>query len=239
MKTTIPTQTQLKTWPTETIWYRLRNALKLTTESLHLVAVLWTELKARGEDMSKVDVQWSGHLSAIAEGKLDPKILVTFGGRPASVLTAIARLPSEDQAKFLDPVYKVPVLTPKKDGTGHQTVLRSPASLKTAEAVQVFGGGTVRTPEEQRDHVSALRYRTPAPRLPQRDADPDAALLAALPLTPEQRKQLINYRETRRPPTSITELVMRWMVQHNAMKATPSHSRARLDRLSEGASAYL
>jgi hypothetical protein len=219
----------------EQLWSGLQQAIKLTERGLRLAAIYWIELKNRGQDLSRVDVPWSNYFAAVATGKLDPRLILSYGWHDG-LLSMVADLVPEDQAKIVNPRSKIPLLVPNADGTAFDTVLRSPAGMKVSELQQVFGDGRIRNPDEQRKYAPPLNHR-PTPRLNgSDDPGPDLDLFNAL--TPEQRQQVRRYAATRHPPVAFVDLVIRWAVQRGACKETPAPSRARRSGMATGSEAH-
>jgi hypothetical protein len=223
MKDTVPTKAELKRMTQEQLWAGLREAIKLTEHGLRLAAIYWVELKERGQDLSKVDVPWSSYFPAVAEGKLDPRLILSYGWHEG-LLSTVASLVPEDQAKIANPRDKVPLLVPNASGNGTHTVMRAPAVMKMSELQQVFGDGRIRTPDEQRKHVQPLPNRK---RSNDDIEDTGADLDLFNALTPQQREQVRRYAATRHPPVAFVDLVVRWAVQRGACKETPAPARQR------------
>ena len=126
-----------------------KRAIGHSADGLKEAATIWCALKERGRDMSDLQGPFVEHFPAIASGRLLPEILFSFGGSLRLVET-ISTLVPEDQAKLVRPGATVAVLT-----SSGEVEQRKPAELPIAVARQVLGGGYIRTPEEQRPHLTA------------------------------------------------------------------------------------
>jgi hypothetical protein len=123
----------------------------MTAKGLQRAAVAWVELERRGENLSAYRNPLTVRLPDIASGKLNPELIIHYGANRA-VLSSLAELVPEDQAKLAVDKATVEVMTP----TGPKT--RRVNDLRVAELKQVFGGGKIRTPAEQK------RFMAPAPK---------------------------------------------------------------------------
>jgi hypothetical protein len=241
MKITMPTAKQFKAMSADQLWDGLDKALKFTEESLRIAAAYWMELLNRGEDMSRLGVPWSEHFPAIAAGRLDPRMILAYGGHSKAVLDLVTDLVPEDQAKIANPRDPIPLVVPDADG-GLKTIMRAPDVMKASELRQVLGDGRIRTPDEQRPHVVMPPVRPAAKpeagKAPEKAEQSNADLDLFNALTPAQRDQVRRYAATRRPPVAFVDLVVRWAVQHGACKETPAPSRGRRSGAANGREAH-
>jgi hypothetical protein len=88
----------------------------------------------------------------VASGKLEPEMLLIYGGR-SEVLSKIATLVPEEQKRLVSDKGRVQVI---------DTVKGAPRSVRLMDLTipklnQVIGGGRIRMPDEQRSHVPAAR----------------------------------------------------------------------------------
>lgn len=81
---------------TETLRNHLARALKMTAQALVYLAAIWKELERRGEDLSDLRTSLSDYLPRIADGTLDPDLVVKYAGRKM-LIKAIGNLPLEQQ----------------------------------------------------------------------------------------------------------------------------------------------
>lgn len=137
---------------------QLRTALaqSLTMSAKHLayLAAIWGELERRGEDLSDLRTGLAVYLPQIAAGRLDANAVIRFAGQP-TVLRSIMGMPLERQ-RALARGEPVKVLTAAPDGTYSAAEL--PAyTLTAAQARMVFDGDKIRSPEEQRASLEAVR----------------------------------------------------------------------------------
>jgi hypothetical protein len=167
----------LKSLETQEVWAEFKKAVARTAEGIARMAECWCELQDRGEDLSAYRNPMLSFLPDVASGKLLPEVLLRYGASP-SLTSAISRLVPEDQAKLATAEARVSILQP--DGT---TRIARVTDLRQAELRQVLGDGRIRTPDEQRPHVTAsprpTAPRKPAARQPADEFDLTAVLSKA------------------------------------------------------------
>ncbi len=91
-----PTPTDLTGWPTERLKEELATAMQVSATGLLRLAMVWSELERRGEDLTAVRTTFGRWLPRVATGVLLPELVIQFAGRP-SVLDAVAALPVTEQ----------------------------------------------------------------------------------------------------------------------------------------------
>lgn len=136
-------------------------AVANTAAGLRRMAVIWVELKERGEDMSAFTNPLLSFLPAVASGKLEPEMLLIYGGR-SDVLSKIATLVPEEQKRLASGEGRVQIIDTVKGAARSVRLM----DLTIPKLNQIIGDGRIRTPDEQRPHVPAARstYHKPAAR---------------------------------------------------------------------------
>lgn len=194
---------------TETLWAEFRNLLAVTADNFKRMAIIWCELKERGEDMSAYVNPLTARLPAVAAGRLLPEILIRYAAKP-ELLDALESLVPEGQAKLATDTARVPVLIWKD---GKQVVAnRRPAELTAAEVRQVFAFGVIRDRAQQRHH---LPPEPPKGRGGRYLGAVDVAVMCdALGLTPAQRDDLVRAASALNldPPGVIRRLLVTHLI---------------------------
>lgn len=129
---------------TEHLKRRLAEQMELSARHLVEMALIWTELENRGEDLSALRTSLTDYLPKIATGSLDAQAVVQFAGN-RQLLRYFATLPIERQRELLDDGDVVIVLPASKN-----TTHRKLASMTGQEVTQVFGHGLVRSVDDQK-----------------------------------------------------------------------------------------
>lgn len=151
MSDLIPRPNDIAAIPTATLRAELARGITDTAAHFARLAVIWTELERRGEDLSDLRRGLGGRLPQIAAGVLAAEAVVAFAERPA-VLDAMAGLPLARQRELAAGA-AVQVLTPESAEATAVPLARLPA----ATVRLVLAGGQERTPEEQRAALVARR----------------------------------------------------------------------------------
>jgi hypothetical protein len=120
--------------------------LKVTSEYLVYMSIIWAELNNRGVDLTGLRSGLMEYVPLIAANKLDASLVIEFAGNK-TLLSALARLPIQQQQNIAK-TKKVPFIQDiKGEFKEIQLDLRS---AKAADIYQVFGGATgFREPEHQ------------------------------------------------------------------------------------------
>jgi hypothetical protein len=224
----------LKKMTTPELWAEFRRTLATTAEGLRHLAVLWCELKNRGEDMSGYHNSFTSFLPAVAAGKLHPEALILFNPVPA-LLDAVQKLVPEEQARLVQKAARLPVR--QQDGT---TKDMRPIDLSGAQIRQVFGDGMIRTPAQQKRYMPApkpvvqpVAKVEPVALAPRRVVDhahtttQNQMLFAALGLTPSQRLDLQSFAN--KEGMSCAAVLVNLAVEHGLIRGAvrvSAHKRA-------------
>lgn len=139
---------------------RLTKATSLTVEGLREMAVIMTEKKRRGHDLSNVRIGLRHHLLRIGSGQLLPEVVVHFAGKP-SLFNVIGTLPHDEQKRLADgqPV-SLMVLGP--DGR-YEERLSDPLEMQPDQIALAFAPGRLREKTEQSNLLDQRRERASAP----------------------------------------------------------------------------
>ncbi len=143
--TPLQRHTDITAVPTEQLRQELMQAIGITARTLGYLAQVWAELERRGEDLSDLRSGLMVYLPLIAEGRLDPELVVRCAGQ-AGLLKAAAEVPLEEQRRMLE--HGVALLEAGDDGSVAE-VLRPVERLTAPEVRRVFAGSTIRRPAEQ------------------------------------------------------------------------------------------
>lgn len=150
----LPTPYELGSMSTQQLRSALAQSLAMSAQHLAYLAMIWSELEKRGEDLSDLRVGLAAYLPQIAAGRLDAEAVVRFAGQP-TVLRSMAGLPLLRQ-NALAKGEPVKVLTVGADG--QYSAVELPAyTLTAAQARMVFDGDKLRSPEEQRAMLESAR----------------------------------------------------------------------------------
>jgi hypothetical protein len=141
-----PDRAEIKAMSNAELKDAFKAALARLEEGWQRQAEVYRELEGRGEDVS--DVPSAQVLALVAAGKLLPRIAAVFLGA-TKLCAAIATLPTDEQANLADGGAVIPVV-------GDLGMIANiPAGYLSDEQIeQVFGGGRIRTPEQQRFYRS-------------------------------------------------------------------------------------
>lgn len=159
-----------KQMSTPDLWREFKAAWSALSSHLRHVAELYVELTERGEDVSAFNLATvSQYFVDIAHGRLDPAFAWQNSSYPPLV-RAVATLVPEEQAKLAKPGATVAVAV---EGSQTEVVNVRPAHLKVDQIKQVFVGGRIRTPAQQRrDAPHKFKAVRKAPALPMAAATP-------------------------------------------------------------------
>lgn len=131
--------------PTEDLRRELADAIGVTARTLQRLAAIWHELESRGEDLSALRGGLFAYLPAIADGRLDPAVVVRCAGQ-AMLIKALMALPVERQRDLLES--GVPMIT-IDDGGSLREERRPLERIGVHDIRRVFVGDAIRPPVEQ------------------------------------------------------------------------------------------
>ena len=77
----------------------LSKSLKITSDYLVYMSLIWSELNRRGEDMSELKSGLFQYIPLIATNQLDASLVVEFAGNK-TLLSALSRLPLDQQKEI-------------------------------------------------------------------------------------------------------------------------------------------
>lgn len=86
---------------TETLKAELSRQIGVTADHVRRLALIWSELERRGEDLSALRTGIASYLPAIAAGRLIPEAVVRLAGN-RTALRAVAYLSPVEQRRLLD-----------------------------------------------------------------------------------------------------------------------------------------
>lgn len=141
--------------PTDDLKKQLAESIGVTARTLSQMAAIWTELESRGEDLSALRGGLMSYLPLIAEGRLDPELVVRAAGQ-ATLLKAASALSIADQRDLLEnglPVFDV-------DKEGQFVERRVPVeNVGMMEIRRAIAADHIRTPAEQARLAAPARDR--------------------------------------------------------------------------------
>lgn len=147
----------LRTMDTEALREELYNAIGITVRAIERVAAIWTELEARGEDLSDVRFALSSYMRPVQSGRLLPEAVAQLAGRRRT-LDLVATLPVADQRRLIE---GEAVEVVKGD---QETVEKNLDQMTFSETAAVIRDGMIRTVNEQRLALKRLGERRPRRR---------------------------------------------------------------------------
>lgn len=115
----------------------LSKSLKLTSDYLVYMSLIWSELNKRGVDLSELKSGLFSYIPLIATNQLDARLVVEFAGNK-TLLSALSRLPIEKQAEVAE-TKSLPFVTYDE----HQKTIETTLDLtkaKPSQIYQVLGG---------------------------------------------------------------------------------------------------
>lgn len=123
----------------------LARGLQITAKHLRHLATIWRELENRGEDLSDIRHGLMSYLPAIANGVMEPQLIVNYAGHK-TLLSALSSLPIENQQKIAETGF-VTVVT--EDGDEVETPVNK---LRASEINRIFdiSSRKIRSTDEQR-----------------------------------------------------------------------------------------
>lgn len=164
--------TDLAAMSTADLHHALGEAIGLTARAISHVAVIWTELTNRGEDLSGYKFALADYMLKVSSGKLLPEAVAQLAGRTRT-LGLLAEMPINEQRRLIDGGL-IPAVT--DDGI----VEKSLADLSWTEAARVIRAGRVVTAKQQQialTRMQAARRRPGRGRRYSVGVDADAGLV--------------------------------------------------------------
>jgi hypothetical protein len=127
-----------------------QRSLGLSARALVNSARLWSELRARGHEVS-VRGMFGTYLPLIASGEVLPEVLVTFAGATNTLLDAVTSLPVEQQKAIMsDGGLRVPIVEKTAGGELTERMVKVEPTWSATTVKQVFADRRIKTPDEQR-----------------------------------------------------------------------------------------
>lgn len=174
IKRTTDARTDLSAMTTAEMKAELHKAIGITAQAIARVALLWTELTRRNEDLSDVPFALAAYMADVASGRLLPEAVAALAGR-VRTLKIVSDLPIDEQRSIIIDQRAIPILA--ADGEVRKKRLDD---LTFAETARVIADGRVRSIDEQRlvlgraETAAAARRNRPrrGPR-PRITVDPD------------------------------------------------------------------
>lgn len=142
----LPALTDIGATDTATLKTALARSLVMTAEGVRYSALVYNELKSRGEDMSDMRSGLAPYLQLIAGGQLSAELVVRFAGQK-TLLAALAKTPPSEQKRIAD-AGTVEVVRLSENGD-REVESVSLHRLSASDIRYVFGENGVRSPDEQ------------------------------------------------------------------------------------------
>jgi hypothetical protein len=130
-------RSQIKQASLEQLKAELSRSLKVTSDYLIYMSVIWSELNDRGVDLSHLNSNLFQYIPLIAANKLDARLVVEFAGNK-TLLTAFSKIDMDLQAQIVE-TKSVPFVEINEDNTVTKTQLDL-TTAKAQQIYQVFGG---------------------------------------------------------------------------------------------------
>jgi len=121
---------------TKVLLQYLHKGFEITIKQVNFLAKIWYELEKRGEDLTNLKASWLASLPLVAQGKLEPAVMVNYSGRK-SIITAMSALPLSKQQE-LTTQKTVSVARLKADGKKFYPVDIEISALSMKDIHQVF-----------------------------------------------------------------------------------------------------
>lgn len=184
--------------PTDDLKRELANAIGITARTLSRLAEIWSELERRGEDLSHLRGGLMSYLPLIAEGRLDPELVVRCAGQ-AMLLKAASNLTLAEQRTLIEkgaPVIDI------GDGENIAEKRVPVESLSAHHVRQVFAGDRLRTPAEQVRLLGGPERRSKAPAA--------RGVIVKVRLTRDEYDHVRSYasRHNKHVPTLAREIIL-------------------------------
>ena len=181
-------QSDIKQASIEQLKVELSRSLKLTSEYLVYMAMIWSELNSRGEDLSALKSGLFEYIPLIAVNQLDASLVIEFAGNK-TLLSCLARLPIEQQ-KEIAQSKSVPFIELSDKGGKIEKKLDL-ATAKANQIYQVFGGEYgFRDPDQQ---YMLLKAKTKA----QRPAKPKRKTIRTIEFDSSREYMLIGDKQVK------------------------------------------
>lgn len=137
-----PAELEFENVSTHDLRSMLAEAIGLTEKTIVRMAMIWGELRRRGEDLSDVRLPFAQYLDRVASGSLRPNLMVMMAGQPRA-LGWLAELPLTDQ-DMLASGNPVEILT--EDGPRKKSL----RDMTLSEIGLVVRDGVIRSVTEQK-----------------------------------------------------------------------------------------
>ena len=144
----------LRAMDTEALREELYNAIGITVRAIQRVAAIWTELEARGEDLSDVRFSLASYMRPVQSGRLLPEAVAQLAGRRRT-LDLVATRPVDDQRRLIEGE-AVEIVKGQEE-----TVEKNLDQMTFSETAAVIRDGMIRTVNEQRVALKRLGERRP------------------------------------------------------------------------------
>lgn len=110
----------------------LSKSLKLTSDYLVYMSLIWSELNKRGVDLSELKSGLFAYIPLIATNQLDARLVVEFAGNK-TLLSALSRLPMDKQIEVAESK-ALPYVTYGEN----QKIIETTLDLTKAKASQIY-----------------------------------------------------------------------------------------------------
>lgn len=133
----------------------LSRTLKVTSQYLVYMSLIWSELNKRGVDLSALKSGLFEYIPLIATNQLNPDLVIEFAGNK-TLLSALSRIAIEQQ-NWIAETKKVPFV---EIGERQEKIERALdlTKAKASEIYQVFGGESgFRTPDQQYEFLKSRK----------------------------------------------------------------------------------
>lgn len=147
-----PDSIELQSVDNATLRQQLQDAIGLTEQAILRAAVLWRELRRRGEDLSDIRFPLAKFMLPIAEGSLIPGLAIALAGQTRT-LERLAALPV-DRQRAIEAGEEIEIFHPER-GILHKPVL----SMSYPETLNAIRDGRILTAAEQRRAIETRPTR--------------------------------------------------------------------------------
>lgn len=142
------------------LWSELRACIASTSEGIMRIALIIGHLRERGVDVSGyLAAPLFRFLPAVAAGRLLPEVMLKFGHND-QIIALVQGLVVEEQRKVVSDNSKIELVV-RTHGKEPETREVSPLDMSIAQARLAFGGGFIRSADDQKRILNppALRLR--------------------------------------------------------------------------------
>lgn len=155
---------QIETASIDDLKAELSRTLKVTSQYLVYMALIWSELNKRGVDLSALRSGLFEYIPLIATNQLNPDLVIEFAGNK-TLLSALSRIPIEHQNWIAETKQVAFVKLGDKQERIDCTLDLTRA--KASEIYQVFGGENgLRTPDQQYELIKSRQRLLKNPKNP-------------------------------------------------------------------------